>query len=222
GGYAVVHAASDTEYDWAWYGDLVGAYFSGHPAQQDATVVVEDPAHPYTAHLPAQWERFDEWYSFQENPRGDVHVLASLDEDTYDPDGHAMGQDHPIAWCQNYDAGRSGYTAGGPTDESYSDPLFRAHLLQGMQTAAGLTDAHCSASLEESFEKVALDLDTESPMDLAPTPDGRTIYLERDGRVQIVQADGGTDTAGTLPVTQEQESGVLGREHHADRADTGR
>ena len=27
GGFAGIHAASDTEYDWPWYGDLVGAYF---------------------------------------------------------------------------------------------------------------------------------------------------------------------------------------------------
>ena len=41
GGYAGIHAASDTEYDWPWYGELVGAYFSGHPQNQTATVVVE-------------------------------------------------------------------------------------------------------------------------------------------------------------------------------------
>jgi hypothetical protein len=27
GGFTGVHAASDTEYSWAWYGGLVGAYF---------------------------------------------------------------------------------------------------------------------------------------------------------------------------------------------------
>jgi type 1 glutamine amidotransferase len=31
GGFAGVHAATDTEYDWGWYGRLVGAYFIGHP-----------------------------------------------------------------------------------------------------------------------------------------------------------------------------------------------
>ena len=33
GGFAGVHAASDTEFDWQWYGGLVGAYFSKHPKQ---------------------------------------------------------------------------------------------------------------------------------------------------------------------------------------------
>src|SRR2546422_3179236 len=31
GGYVGVHSATDTEYDWPWYGRLAGAYFNGHP-----------------------------------------------------------------------------------------------------------------------------------------------------------------------------------------------
>ena len=89
GGYAGVHAASDTEYTWNWYGGLVGAYFSGHPDPQSATVEVADHAHPSTKHLPARWTRSDEWYNFQSNPRGKVHVLATLDETTYT--GGGMG-----------------------------------------------------------------------------------------------------------------------------------
>ena len=27
GGFVGIHAASDTEYNWSWYGELVGAYF---------------------------------------------------------------------------------------------------------------------------------------------------------------------------------------------------
>ena len=34
GGFVGIHSAADTEYDWAWYGDLVGAYFDSHPAIQ--------------------------------------------------------------------------------------------------------------------------------------------------------------------------------------------
>ena len=56
-----IHAAADTEYDWAWYGEMLGgAYFRSHPANQTATVNVEDATHPSTAHLPASWSRLDE------------------------------------------------------------------------------------------------------------------------------------------------------------------
>ena len=115
GGYAGVHAAADTEYDWGWYGDLVGAYFNSHPANQTATVDVEDAEHPSTACVPAEWARFDEWYNYRANPRPDVNVLATLDESSYSPGGGAMGADHPIAWYHEFDGGRAWYTGMGHT-----------------------------------------------------------------------------------------------------------
>jgi type 1 glutamine amidotransferase len=49
-----------------------------------------------------------------------------------------MGDDHPIAWCQTIDGGRSWYTGLGHTAESCADPLFRGHLLGGIESAAGI------------------------------------------------------------------------------------
>jgi type 1 glutamine amidotransferase len=136
GGFVGVHSASDTEYRWAWYGRLVGAYFADHPEVQPAAVHFEDRTHPSTTGLPAVWQRTDEWYNFRSNPRGAVHVLAMLDEATYS--GGRMGNDHPIAWCQAIDGGRSWYTAMGHTSESYAEPLYRLHLLGGIESAAGV------------------------------------------------------------------------------------
>jgi len=134
-GFVGVHSASDTEYGWPFYGELVGAPFAGHPAVQSATVRVVDRVHPATRTLPASWPRVDEWYNFAFNPRPKVQVLATLDESTYS--GGAMGADHPIAWCRFVFGGRSFYTALGHTSESYAEPLFLAHLLGGIQFAAG-------------------------------------------------------------------------------------
>ena len=136
GGFVGIHSASDTEYRWPWYGRLVGAYFASHPEIQPATIHITDPAHPSTKDLPAVWRRTDEWYDFRSNPRGAAHVLATLDEAS--DSGGKMGNDHPIAWCQEIDDGRSWYTAMGHTSESYAEPLFRLHLLGGIETAAGL------------------------------------------------------------------------------------
>lgn len=157
GGFVGVHSASDTEYDWAWYGGLTGAYFRSHPATQLATIKIEDDAHPSTMGLPRRWERNDEWYDFRFNPRGRVKILATLDETTYQ--GGLMGADHPIAWCQLYDGGRAWYTAGGHTQESYNEPLFRQHLLGGIQFAARIKDGQCSAltnTSAASFKRDAL------------------------------------------------------------------
>src|SRR5438132_420548 len=52
GGFVGIHAASDSGYNWAWYGQLVGTYFKQHPAQQNALIKVEDPNHPSTQGLP--------------------------------------------------------------------------------------------------------------------------------------------------------------------------
>lgn len=136
GGYAGIHAASFTEYEWPWYGALVGAYFESHPVIQSATQDVEDSSHLSTAHLDLKWTRTDEWYDYRTNPRAQVNVLLSLDEDSYT--GGAMGGDHPSAWYHDYDGGRSWYTGGGHTDASYSEPDFRTHLLGGLTYAAGL------------------------------------------------------------------------------------
>ncbi len=136
GGYAGIHAASFTEYEWPWYGRLVGAYFDTHPEIQIATQIVEDGEHVSTAHLGTMWTRTDEWYDYLTNPRSEVNVLLTLDENTYS--GGTMGNDHPSAWYHDYDGGRSWYTGGGHTEESYSEPDFRAHLLGGLRYAAGI------------------------------------------------------------------------------------
>ncbi|MBX2824764.1 MAG: ThuA domain-containing protein [Gammaproteobacteria bacterium] len=135
GGYAGIHAASDTEYDWPWYGGLVGAYFERHPEIQSAIQIVENGSHASTTHLGVTWTRTDEWYDFRTNPRANVNVLLSLNEDTYN--GGGMGADHPSAWFHDYDGGRSWYTAGGHTSSSYAEADFRAHLLGGIQYAVG-------------------------------------------------------------------------------------
>ncbi|MFD1501578.1 ThuA domain-containing protein, partial [Streptosporangium lutulentum] len=141
GGYAGVHAAADTEYDWPWYGGLVGSYFKSHPATQQATVRFEDRANPSTAHAPQTWTRTDEWYDYRTNPRTDVKVLANIDESSYS--GGTMGADHPITWCHGYEGGRSWYTGMGHTEESYADPAFATLVLGGIQVAAGAAHSDC-------------------------------------------------------------------------------
>ncbi|WP_327589795.1 ThuA domain-containing protein [Nonomuraea sp. NBC_00507] len=207
-GYVGVHAAADSGYNWAWYGKLVGAYFKQHPAIQQATVKVEDPAHPSTKDLPATWTRTDEWYDYQANPRGTVHVLTSMDEKSYT--GATMGADHPNTWCQDYDGGRSWYTGLGHLKENYSEPNFLKLLLGGIQTAAGAVKADCSASQSASFEKVTLDDNTSNPMMVDVAKDGRVFYIDRLGEVKIIKPAGGTVTAAKLNVFTANESGLLG------------
>lgn len=135
GGFVGVHSATDTEYEWPWYGQLVGAYFKKHPPIQAATLRVVDATHVSTRHLPADWQRIDEWYNFREDPSPNVTVLLRIDESTYT--GGTMGASHPMAWCHTFDGGRAWYTELGHTKDSYSEPLYLKHLLGGIEWAAG-------------------------------------------------------------------------------------
>ncbi|MDB5286507.1 MAG: Crp/Fnr family transcriptional regulator [Mucilaginibacter sp.] len=134
GNFVGVHAAADAEYDWFWYGRLVGAYFDSHPEQQEATLKVIDKNHPSTRALPDEWKRKDEWYNFKMISKK-IHVLINIDESSYK--GGTNGANHPMAWYQNFENGRSFYTELGHTDESYSDPAYLKHLLGGIQYAIG-------------------------------------------------------------------------------------
>ena len=133
GGFVGVHAASDTEYDWSWYGGLVGAYFKCHPAIQPAQLNVIDRDHPATRSLTKVWYRTDEWYDFRAPPVS-VRRLIEIDESTYK--GATMGKDHPMSWCHEYDGGRAFYTALGHTKGSYGEPDFVEHLRGAILWAA--------------------------------------------------------------------------------------
>jgi type 1 glutamine amidotransferase len=157
GGYTGIHSASDTEYDWPWYGGLVGAYFRDHPGVpgvnqqfQEATIKVAGHSNPATAALPRRWVRTEEWYNFRTNPRPNVRVLGTVDEKTYDPRGYSvpggspgMGEDHPIFWCHPYDGGRAFYTALGHSSSAFSEPLVLSHVLGGIEQTAGVAKFNC-------------------------------------------------------------------------------
>jgi type 1 glutamine amidotransferase/glucose/arabinose dehydrogenase/PKD repeat protein len=207
GGYVGIHSAADTEYDWPFYGNLVGAYFKQHPAQQNATIKVADKVHPATKHLPDRWNRFDEWYDYRANPRGDVHVLATLDETSYQ--NGTMGSDHPITWCQEYGGGRSFYTGLGHTKESYGEPAFQKLLLGAIRWSAGDVAGDCGATVEGRFQKVTLNDFPIEGMGIAPLPQGRVLMTERKGRVMLHDPATGLNTvAAKLDVYQHDEEGV--------------
>ena len=134
-GFVGVHSASDTEYDWPWFGQLVGAYFKSHPAVQEAKLDVRDRTHPATKCLPAVWNRRDEWYDFRAQPPADAKILLTIDETSYS--GGKMGAVHPMAWARAFDGGRTFYTELGHTSEGFKEQAFLDHLAGGILWAMG-------------------------------------------------------------------------------------
>jgi type 1 glutamine amidotransferase len=153
GGWVGVHSAADTEYDWPFYGQLLGgAWFLSHPPIQTATIRVKNANHPSTRHYPASFSFTDEWYNFRVNPRGAAKVLLTIDERSYDPGIGAMGSDHPIAWSRAVGKGRAWYTNLGHNSETYTKPSFQRHLLGGILWAAGV--AFRGGSVQENLSTI--------------------------------------------------------------------
>ncbi|MEO3926844.1 ThuA domain-containing protein [Micromonosporaceae bacterium B7E4] len=215
-GIVAVHNATDMgiEGEYPWWDQTVnaGAHMPEHsPGVLPGTAIVADKKHPSTAGLPDRWNRSEEWYNFDKNPRGDVHVLVTADERTYNPGSRAMGPDHPISWCRNVSGGRVWATAMGHAAESYSETNFRNHVLGGVRWAAGNEPGDCGGTVWGNFEKRALDDNTVDPMALAVAPDGRVLYVQRGGQLKIFKPSTSTTvTAGTLSVYTGGEDGLTG------------
>jgi len=218
-GYVGIHASADAEYDWHWYGNLVGAYFRNHPAgTPTATVVVEDTTDPSTQGLPARWSRVDEWYNYKkpDNSSGDdysprntpgVHVLLTMDESTYAEDDGSDGvdDDHPISWCQRYDGGRSWYTGLGHTQSSFSEAGILSHIGAGVEIAAGvLPSAACGVSPAENHAPVITAATATPPSGVAPLAVAfSATATDEDGDALTyawdLDGDGSFETSGQSP-----------------------
>ncbi|APQ16130.1 ThuA domain-containing protein [Maribacter hydrothermalis] len=218
GGYVGIHAATDTEYGWPWYGKLAGAYFDSHPMNpnvQEGAVKVVQPNHAATDSLPSTWTVADEWYNFKAiDPTN--QVLITVDESTYN--GGTNGANHPIAWYKEYDGGRSFYTGMGHTDEQFLDSKFLSHLLGGIKYAIGLgqpvdySRAYAELVPEENrFMKTMFTQNLNEPMELDFLSDDKIIYIERKGGIHIYDLEKSKDSLiTTLEVFSGLEDGLLG------------
>ena len=201
GGYVGIHAAADGEYDWGWYGRLVGGYFLDHPGihdsfpnVQEGVFIVADSANNATKHLPKQWKRTDEFYSYKKL-NSDVKVLLTIDEASY-KGGHKMGN-HPMAWYHDYDGGRAFYTELGHTEETYKEDNYLKHLLAGIQYAIGdnkeldYTKAKTQNPPEEDrFSKVQLALgDFYEPTEMTVLPNLDILVIQRRGEIMLYKSD---------------------------------
>ncbi len=138
GGFVGVHSATDTWYDVSEYGELLGAYFDGHPWDQRVRIITEDPSRPSTRHLGQSFEITDEIYQFRNWSRDKVHVLLRLDPRSVDiGKGKRTDQDYALSWVKRYGQGRVFYTALGHHREVWEDARFRRHLLEGVRWAMG-------------------------------------------------------------------------------------
>ncbi len=191
GGFVGVHSATDTEYDWRWYGRLVGGYFNGHPPTQEARFIIRDRNFPATEFFEdTVWQRTDEIYNFKFlNP--DVNVLITVDESSYE--GGTHGGNHPMAWYHEYDGGRAFFTGLGHTEESWQEERFLRHLLGGIHYAIG-------DNLELKYDKARSDYPPDEdrftktqlaygnlfePTEMAILPNLDVLIAQRRGEIML-------------------------------------
>ncbi|MFN8354203.1 MAG: ThuA domain-containing protein [Spirosomataceae bacterium] len=227
GGYLGIHAATDTEYGWPWYGRMAGAYFLDHPMSpsnvQKGKFFVALKNHWATKMLPDEFERTDEFYSFK-NISPSINVLVKIDEKSYQ--GGKNGDNHPMSWYQEFEGGRSFYTAMGHTDETFSEPLFLGHLWAGLNYVMGgdapkSLDYSKARPEENRFTKVVLEEKLNEPTELSVLNDGRILFVERHGAVRLYNLKTKQlKTIATIPVStkytdkdgkvSEGEDGLMG------------
>jgi cytochrome c len=226
GGYLGIHAATDCEYEWPWYGRLAGAFFLDHPNPnniQKGKFYVVQKDHWATKGMPDTFERTDEFYSFKTIDPS-IKVLVKIDEKSYQ--GGKNGDDHPMSWYHDFDGGRSFYTAMGHTDETFSEPLFLNHVWAGLHYVMGgdnpvALDYSKARPEENRFSKVILKEKLNEPMELSVLNDGRILFIERHGAVRIYNTKTKLlKTIATIPVSSkykdkegavsEAEDGLLG------------
>ncbi len=133
GSFVGIHAASDTEKDWPWYNNLVGAYFKGHPKPQHARYKVVDKTFPAVSFMTDTINRFEEIYNFYNFRKELVKVIMTVDEKSYS--GGNMGDFHPIAWYHTYEGGKSFFTAWGHHPETFKEELYLKHITAGIDWA---------------------------------------------------------------------------------------
>jgi cytochrome c len=219
GGYVGVHSATDTEYEWPWYGRLAGAYFNGHPNNPNirkGSYRTLDTTHVSTKGFPSRFEREDEFYNFKSiDPT--IQVLVEIDETSYE--GGTNGAHHPMSWYHDFAGGRAWYTNMGHTAATYTEPLFLQHLLGGLRYAMGTgsVDFNRARPEENRFTRVVLAEKLDEPIELAVLPDERVLFIERHGYVNLYKpAEGRVRRIATIPVStkyadsSQAEDGLLG------------
>ncbi len=217
GGYVGIHAATDTEYDWSWYGKLAGAYFEDHPGiknhatpnVQNGEAYAVNKNHPSMVGFPDRWPIRDEFYSFK-NVSPDINVLVKIDEKTY-KDG-IMGDNHPMSWYHAFDGGKAFYTNFGHEDATFTNPVFAKHLLGGLQSVMATKLDYTKVAPEENrFEKKVLTAGLDEPTELAVLDNGKVLFAQRKGELKLYDPKTkAVKVVARFPVYTKFEYGLMG------------
>ena len=145
GGFVGIHAATDTFYEWADYGQMINGYFNGHPWGAGSSVsIYGEPGrekHPLAEMFGGERMEFkEEIYQFKDPyDSAKVEMLLRLDPEKSQKVGGMKREDNDygVAWARNWEEGRVFYCSLGHNHEIYWHPKILRHYLAGIQWAMG-------------------------------------------------------------------------------------
>lgn len=139
------HATLLGEFDgypmWQWFSDFMGGIrFQNYIAPlANGTIQVEDDTHPVMQGVSRSFViPDDEWYTFDKNPRPNVHVLATVDESTYTPDSDIKMGDHPVVWVNPHKKARNVYFLIGHSSKLYDSKDFTTMFSNAIRWTSGI------------------------------------------------------------------------------------
>ena len=157
-GFAGIHSATDTFYNWKEYGDLIGAYFTNHPWGK-VPLKVDSPDHPLTGMFNSKGfvysdeiyqfgpkSRANKYKNYQPYSRDNLRILLSIDVSKWDGKGLRPDQDYGISWIRNYGKGRVFYCVLGHSNQTYWKESVLQHYLTGLQFVLGDLKADATPS----------------------------------------------------------------------------
>lgn len=158
GGWVGLHHATLLgEFDgypmWPWFSDFMGGIrFKNYIAKRVAgTVIVEDPAHPCFKGVPPTFVvGEEEWYTYDKDPRPNVHVLARVDESSYQPSSDIKMGDHPVVWTNERMKARNIYILMGHHPSLFTNAAYKTLLRNAILWAAGDKSFDKSRAVQKS------------------------------------------------------------------------
>lgn len=124
---------------------MLGGEFIKHDAQQPAPQIVVDKKFPGMADIPADFGPAEEWYSLK-NFAPDMHVLLVQDTKTMKGKSYERAM-YPSTWARMQGKGRVFYTSMGHREDVWSNPVFQAVLVSGINWATHRVDADVTPNL---------------------------------------------------------------------------
>lgn len=125
---------------WQWFSDFMGGIkFKNYIATfASGQVNVENKQHPVMKGVPSSFTiAKEEWYTYNQSPRPNVQVLASVDEKSYQPKTNITMGDHPVVWTNPHVKARNIYIFMGHSPDLFNSEAYKQLFKNAILYTAG-------------------------------------------------------------------------------------